>query len=486
MNLMKMSFSPPLLLSITASILLLMSQFTGGAGVDAPARLTGIVKFPNTTKALLESPVPPSRRGAGNGRYPELAPLPPGGNARSARPVMLGAGERSSNLEVIAIDEKAGTVRIKTGKEEQVLSLDQKADEAIAGRTLQLQSAHSSLIWDIYQAFCECTVLLPPDLPEVTVDVTSGPGLSPQEVVGLLTGALAAKGVGMQPMGGKFVVAFRQEAAGKLAKLAPPPQPNPSGQAGPIDPVFPPGLIKFTSAEAQQALDIYQELSGRTLIIQANPIGKITVRSQTAMSRREAVWMLETLFLLGGLKVVAEGELFAYVFPADHEMKLPSFDAKAMAEKAKSGFAPGTMVLKCVDALPEQLLKLYAELLGREALPIERNVPPVRLSIRGQRVMEKAQAAFALEALAAVNNLRFEMVGEKVALASRQGRWAALTRIWPPGSARMALDRADLSFTLALRNPSLLLGVQQWFQILETKLNAKQSTKDTHVCPRDL
>lgn len=68
--------------------------------------------------------------------------------------------------------------------------------------------------------------------------------------------------------------------------------------------------------------------------------------------------------------------------------------------------------MKFQDADLQALLSTYAELLGRKPLPIDRVVPGVKVSLRTAGKLNQAEAIFALETVAAMNNLRLEEVDE--------------------------------------------------------------------------
>jgi hypothetical protein len=71
---------------------------------------------------------------------------------------------------------------------------------------------------------------------------------------------------------------------------------------------FPPGLLKFTDSDLEQVLEIYQELSNRTLVRQGSlPNVKITVKSQTQLTRREAQQTLDTVLAANGIAMIPMG-----------------------------------------------------------------------------------------------------------------------------------------------------------------------------------
>jgi hypothetical protein len=67
-------------------------------------------------------------------------------------------------------------------------------------------------------------------------------------------------------------------------------------------------------------------------------------------------------------------------------------------------------LMKFQSADLSQVLPHYANLLGRKPLPIDRTTPAVKLSVRSQTAMTRAEAVFALDALAAINRLKFVLV----------------------------------------------------------------------------
>ena len=81
--------------------------------------------------------------------------------------------------------------------------------------------------------------------------------------------------------------------------------------------VFPPGLIKFQDADLNQVLDIYQELTGRTLLKSGTlPQAKISVKSQTPLTRSEAINALDTILAMNQIATTFQGTKFIKVVAA--------------------------------------------------------------------------------------------------------------------------------------------------------------------------
>ena len=81
-----------------------------------------------------------------------------------------------------------------------------------------------------------------------------------------------------------------------------------TGSSGKRAETFPPGLIKFTDGDLTQVLDVYQELSGRTIVRSTTlPTAKISIRSQTQLTRIEALQALDTVLAQNGIVMIPQG-----------------------------------------------------------------------------------------------------------------------------------------------------------------------------------
>ena len=73
--------------------------------------------------------------------------------------------------------------------------------------------------------------------------------------------------------------------------------------------IFPPGMVKFQDSDVLQVLDIYQEMTGRTVVRPTSlPATKISVRSQTPLTRREAIQLLDTILAMNGITMIPQGD----------------------------------------------------------------------------------------------------------------------------------------------------------------------------------
>ena len=360
-----------------------------GDDSDSEIKLTGIVCFRGRGYALCELAMP--------------------GRSERMRPI-LQQGERAEGTEIVAIDEKKGTVTVKRNNRQLVLSVGEAgAPDGMPGRMFNLRSAQSDQLLDIYQRIAERTALLAPGLPRVAIDLQSEGPLSAEAALTALADAFAGKSIALVPQGAKFVFAVPASQVARLRELKPPKESDPNS----LEKTIPAGMIMFSDSDPAQVLDIYQELSGRTVISAVDrPRLKISIKSQTAWTRSETLWALETVLRLGDVTVSPHQDKIAIAqspLAALPPKEFPSNQTAAAAARA-SNVSAAQLVIR--SARPEEFLKIYAGLLAREALPIESSLPQTWLRIRSQTPLTAAQSVYALDVLAAVNGFQFVLVGD--------------------------------------------------------------------------
>lgn len=316
----------------------------------------------------------------------------------------LGVGERVDVIEVIEIDEKAGQVKVKNDQKVETLSLG--TGESPAGQTFNFKDADSLQVLESYQNLQGFTVIRAPSVPVFKVTLKSDGALSRPDAAALVEKAFRDQGLFITLRSPKFAVAttFSQKRRAEALLSAPPSATAPGEK-------FPPGLVKFSEAEDRQVLEIYSELTGRMVLRspQANST-KVTLRSQTELNRAEVVWLLESALKMGGIALAPDGEKFVYALPLTRNVTAPKVPANPLAAGVKGEpFPPG--MLKFEQASGSQALDIYAELIGRK--PVKDSVPNVRLSLRNQVPLTRAEVVYAMDAMAALNRLRFVAVGEE-------------------------------------------------------------------------
>jgi hypothetical protein len=250
---------------------------------------------------------------------------------------------------------------------------------------------------DTYQILSGRTVIRSPQLAPAEID-THIPALQRAEVLAAFAKALEPHDTWLIPYADKF--AFALPARHKALAESTPPPPVASGY------VIPPGMIMFTSADVLHVLDFYGQLSQRTVLRPGNLVGSsLTIRSQTPLTREEAIWVLDAALRVSALITVPAGDKFVFVVPPNRVNGLPVFDPARQL--------PGTAgLMNLLEADERQVLETYANLTGRKPQPIEETVPHAKFTLRTSTPLNPAEAAFALEAVAMLNNLAFQPVGD--------------------------------------------------------------------------
>ena len=81
--------------------------------------------------------------------------------------------------------------------------------------------------------------------------------------------------------------------------------------------MIPQGLIDFSGADATQVLEVYARLVNRTLLRAAVPEAKIILKTQTQLTRSEAIQALQALLAMNNISVINIGDKFVKVVTSD-------------------------------------------------------------------------------------------------------------------------------------------------------------------------
>ncbi|MBI5383676.1 MAG: hypothetical protein HZA90_03215 [Verrucomicrobia bacterium] len=118
-------------------------------------------------------------------------------------------------------------------------------------------------------------------------------------------------------------------------------QPTPAGGVTNIpasmddDELLPSGLIRFQEADLSQVLDIYGEITARTVLRPATlPAAKITLRAQTPLTRSEGARAIEAVLALNQISVSPVSEKFVKIVPVAqvHTLGAKPVDADKIVE----------------------------------------------------------------------------------------------------------------------------------------------------------
>ncbi len=139
---------------------------------------------------------------------------------------------------------------------------------------------------------------------------------------------------------------------------------------GPIDPsaspadetLLPPGMIKFQDSDLLQVLDIYQDLTGRTIVRPSSlPATKISVRSQTPLTRREAIQLLDTILAMNGITMIPQGTKFVKAVP-EGQAGSQAADFLDQDSELENTTRYVTKVIQLKNALPRDVAPALAPL----------------------------------------------------------------------------------------------------------------------------
>jgi type II secretory pathway component GspD/PulD (secretin) len=81
------------------------------------------------------------------------------------------------------------------------------------------------------------------------------------------------------------------------------------------DEMIQPGTIDFQGVDAAQVLDVYAKLVNRTVLRAALPGAQIILKTQTPLTRIEAIQALEAVLALNGIAVINIGDKFVKALP---------------------------------------------------------------------------------------------------------------------------------------------------------------------------
>lgn len=85
----------------------------------------------------------------------------------------------------------------------------------------------------------------------------------------------------------------------------------------PPEEMIPAGNINFQGVDVSQVLDVYAQLVGRTMLRAGLPAAQIILRTETPLTKTEAIQALQAVLALNGIALVNVGDKFVKVLPVD-------------------------------------------------------------------------------------------------------------------------------------------------------------------------
>jgi hypothetical protein len=274
---------------------LLPAHLLAGTAPPYP-RLAGFVQLPGLRAALLET-------------VPTL----------SGRHFLIQReGQRDGDLESLQIDPQAGTVKLRVGRTNSVLtlSLRRQAHQPETGvNSLELVDVDLEPVLDLYAECKGRTLLRWPRLPATSFTLNaSTPNRARAGLV--LEKALAEKGIDTIPDGEKFLMIVPESEAATVRPHSAEIE-SPTGNGGEAG-LLPAGAINIPNADLNIVAKIYADLIQRKLDQTqrlALPTLAIKFQNLSPLSKEECAYALETLFRWQGVRLVPAGDGLAKVVP---------------------------------------------------------------------------------------------------------------------------------------------------------------------------
>lgn len=120
--------------------------------------------------------------------------------------------------------------------------------------------------------------------------------------------------------------------------------------------VLPAGTINFPATDLNQVLQIYSELVGRTILRPTQlPAPTITLKTQTPLTRREAVQAFDAVLALNGIAVLNVGEKFVKVVPMAQAGQVGAGFSKEQVDQLPDLGQFVTEVIQVTNVKPSEL-----------------------------------------------------------------------------------------------------------------------------------
>lgn len=168
--------------------------------------------------------------------------------------------------------------------------------------------------------------------------------------------------------------------------------------------------IWTVDTDVHSVLDVYSELSERTLLLHPQIKPSFLSTAASAQNRAEAAMALKKAFDQSGIAIFPDGEKF--------EMAVPITLAEALSGTRKASERAGSQsaeipacAIHLLNVDVRQVVVIYGELIGRK--PIQTgDLVGAPIALRTPNGLTRAEAMYALETLLEWRDLKLEMVGD--------------------------------------------------------------------------
>jgi general secretion pathway protein D len=157
--------------------------------------------------------------------------------------------------------------------------------------------------------------------------------------------------------------AFPLPAPGQVPAAAPGEQliaiaPSTSATNASPEEQLPAGVINFPATDLNQVLQIYAELVGRTVLRPTTlPAPTITLKTQTPLTKHEAIQAFDAVLALNGIAVINVGDKFVKVVPAGQAGQIGAPFSRAAADQLPDMGQFVTHVIQLTNAKPSEVVQ---------------------------------------------------------------------------------------------------------------------------------
>ena len=139
--------------------------------------------------------------------------------------------------------------------------------------------------------------------------------------------------------------------------------------------MIPAGNINFQGVEVSQVLDVYAKLVGRTLLRAGLPAASIVLKTETPLTKSEAIQALQAVLSLNGISVVNIGDKFVKVLPIDQANTAGAEFNDASAAKLPDLGTYVTHIVQLKNLKPTEVVPIITPFskLPNSILPIDAN-----------------------------------------------------------------------------------------------------------------
>jgi len=295
------------------TILLLLLSLTTALHSTALPRLTGIVALPDFKRVVFES-------------SPDVHSGP--------WPCIYAEGQRDRDVEFLAIDPDSWTLKMRNSGKDLTLTLIPPLEKDSPKPNIYLEDTPLLAAVLLYGELLGRTVLQSPLVPTVSRFTLQGAPTNRNEAAKLLEKLFRENEIVTIPDGEKFVLLVSKSQAAKVKPHSPAssnPQlisraagtngsaveQRPATQA--VSEIIPPGMIDFRGADLNPVMQLYAELLGGKVDRSQFPLRlqrkfpnddqfrqhPVYLLTQTAISKEEAIYAVETLTSWYGVKLEA-------------------------------------------------------------------------------------------------------------------------------------------------------------------------------------